>query len=87
MSTQPSDSWPQHEDGAVMHTTEIVETKELNDEEVSYRVRCCGDPKTDSWHTASVMFDHSESLSNHHQQVRNRHERMQAWRNSQKAPQ
>lgn len=63
-----------------MHTSSVVETKELSDELVAYRVRCCDDPTTDSWHTASVLIDHSESLKAHCQQVEARHERKRLWR-------
>lgn len=65
------------------HTAKIVEVKELTDELVSYRVRCCDDPQTDSWHTASIMVDHSEGLRTHCQQVQARHERKMEWRKSQ----
>lgn len=60
------------------HTTEIVEVKHVADELLSVLVRCCGDEKTDSWHTmhADVYVDDSKlqaSLEHAHNRVRQTH--------------
>lgn len=61
------------------HTTEIVETKQIADELFAVRFRCCGDEKTDSWHTmhTSVVTDSgklADSLSWKHSTVAANHE-------------
>lgn len=42
-----------------MHTTEVVITQKLNNGQIAFCIRCCGDPSTDHWHTmaASVAGD------------------------------
>src|SRR5229473_7241062 len=67
------------------HTPEVVETKELNDEQVAYRLRCCGDPLSDSWHTMMALSfpDHEGSLGEIKTQVAARHEAKIAWREAQ----
>lgn len=63
------------------HDTQIVEVKEVNDEQVAYKIRCCGEEATDSWHTASVhAADHEASLEAAKQRVQKTHEAKQAWR-------
>jgi len=44
------------------HTTEIVDVKHVADELLAVKVRCCGDEKTDSWHTmhATVYTDEAK---------------------------
>ena len=65
----------------MVHDTKIVEAKELSDGSVSYRVRCCEDPLTDSWHTVSVhATDLDESLEAHKQNVAATHEAKVQWR-------
>lgn len=59
-----------------MHTPSIVEVKDLNDENIAYLVRCCDDPKTDSWITVSVHVsdqDHDASLQIHQSRVADTH--------------
>lgn len=63
------------------HDTQVVEFKEVNDEQVSYRIRCCGEEATDSWHTVSVhAADHDASLEAAKQRVQKTHDAKQAWR-------
>lgn len=70
-----------------MHNVQIVEVKELSDELVSYRLRCCEDELSDSWHTMSVHIDdHSASLEERKQEIAARHERKHAWREKQAKP-
>lgn len=33
------------------HTAVVVETKTLGNGKIAFRLRCCGDPATDSWAT------------------------------------
>lgn len=59
------------------HTAAIVEFRELNDEFISYCIRCCGDNKTDSWHTISVHVsdaEHDANLTDQQAAVAARHE-------------
>jgi hypothetical protein len=63
------------------HEVKIVEIKELSDELVSYRLRCCDDQLSDSWHTVSVAIaNHDASLAERKQDIAARHERKHAWR-------
>jgi hypothetical protein len=69
------------------HTPEVLETKEINDEQVAYRIRCCGDVTTDSWHTISVLCPTTEDPRTHEQQLEERkadvatkHEAKITWR-------
>lgn len=66
---------------ANVHTTEVVEVKEVSDELVSHRIRCCGEEITDSWHTVSVhAADHDASLEEAKTRVQKTHEAKVAWR-------
>ena len=59
-----------------VHTPQIIQVKELNDENIAYLVRCCSDPKTDSWITISVHVADSDctaSLQAHKDQIADRH--------------
>lgn len=63
------------------HTVEIVDVRELSDEQVSYRIRCCCEEMTDSWHTVSVhATDHEASLEAAKQRVQKTHEAKVQWR-------
>jgi hypothetical protein len=69
------------------HTPEVIETRELNDEQVGYRIRCCGDATTESWNTISVMVPsqqeprtHDEILTAVKADVAARHEAKLQWR-------
>jgi hypothetical protein len=63
------------------HNTEVVEVVELGDEIVAYRVRCCGEKLTDSWHSASVVApDLEQSLQSHKDRVAALHEAKLLWR-------
>lgn len=63
------------------HDTQIVDVKEVNDEQVAYRIRCCGEEATDSWHTVSVhAADHEASLEAAKQRVQKTHEAKVQWR-------
>jgi len=60
------------------HTTELIDVKHVADELLAVKVRCCGDEKTDSWHTmhATVYTDESklqESLQHAHTRVAETH--------------
>jgi hypothetical protein len=37
------------------HISVVVEVTQVSNECISFRMRCCNDPSTDSWHTISVM--------------------------------
>ncbi len=68
------------------HEVTVVEVKELSDELVSYRLRCCDDPLSDSWHTVSVEIDdHAPSLAERKAEIAARHERKHAWREKSQA--
>lgn len=61
------------------HSTEIVEYKKLNDENVAFLIRCCGNASTDHWHGMhiSVAADatrRKESLDRERQSTADRHE-------------
>ncbi len=63
------------------HSAVVVDAKELNDEQVSYLIRCCDDPKSDSWHTMTVAIpDHGALLDEMKTLVAARHEAKVAWR-------
>ena len=63
------------------HDIQIVEIKEVGDELVAYRIRCCGEDMTDSWHTVSVhALDHEQSLEVAKYRVQKTHEAKVAWR-------
>lgn len=70
------------------HAIEIVETKELSDELVSYKLRCCGDPTTDACHTISVLHEPTKEDPRTHDEVLEemkvkhaaKHEAKVAWR-------
>ena len=32
----------------IMHTTEVISTKQMTDESIAIKIRCCDNPKTDS---------------------------------------
>lgn len=60
------------------HVTEIVGVQHVADELLAVCLRCCGDGKTDSWHTMhiSVVADdqkRADSLSGAHRRVANTH--------------
>lgn len=58
------------------HEAVVVDFRELNDEYLSYCIRCCGDEKTDSWHTISVHVGdaaHDAILEAQRQAVAARH--------------
>lgn len=38
-----------------VHVAVVVDEKQLSDQETSVCFRCCGDPKTDSYHTIKVL--------------------------------
>lgn len=74
------------------HTAEIVEVKELNDEQVGYRIRCCADDISDSWHSISVLCPTAEDPRTHQQQLEEckarvsvKHEAKIQWRAAQSA--
>lgn len=37
-----------------MHTTEVVATQKLNNGQIAFCIRCCGNPSTDHWHTMAA---------------------------------
>src|SRR5260221_10028271 len=66
------------------HTPEIVETNEHSDEQVGYRIRCCGDPTTDSWHEFTILDDNiDQQLVDRKATVAARHAAKVAWRAAQ----
>jgi len=69
------------------HKAEVIEVKELTDEDVAYKVRCCGDKSTDSWHSAKITADHTASLDAHTQRVAELHAAKQQWREKHGKPQ
>ena len=63
------------------HEVEIVEVKEVSDDLVSYRLRCCDDDTSDSWITLSVAIpDHGPSLTARKAEIAARHDQKEAWR-------
>lgn len=62
------------------HDPGVVEVKEINDEQVAYRIRCCGEASTDSWHTMSVHEDHADLLNAAKARVQKTHEAKMQWR-------
>lgn len=67
------------------HTVEILEIKEVSDELVSYRLRCCGEELSDTWHTLSVLIpDHDGQLESRKAEIAARHQAKVAWRKQRK---
>ena len=67
------------------HTTEIISTKQLSDEAVSVRVRCCGNPATDSVLTIYGVGKITEKqltadINKHHDRVATKCHGMQSGR-------
>lgn len=65
------------------HNVELMETKELNDEEVAYRYRCCGELMTDAWVTVRVTLpvgDQNQAVKTHIDNLKTRHEAKLQWR-------
>ena len=63
------------------HTLEIIETKELSDTFVSYKICCCGDSVHSSWHTISVtVLDHTADIEAAKKKVSDLHEAKLQWR-------
>jgi len=75
------------------HEPQIVEAKQVTNEQVSYRIVCCGESCSqetcrrdahsceDSWATLSIHDDdHESKLKAYKQEVAARHETMTAWR-------
>lgn len=65
------------------HTVELLEVKELSDDQVAYRYRCCGEPMTDSWVTVHVTLpqeEHDAAVKTHVDNLKARHDAKQAWR-------
>jgi hypothetical protein len=66
------------------HTPEIIETKEVNDMFVAYKIRCCGEEMHTSVHTVSVLIpDHTEAIEAAKKSVSDLHEAKVQWRNKQ----
>lgn len=75
-----------------MHTPEIIETKQVSNEQVSYRIVCCGEKCSekckpaehvceDSWVTLSVKNDnHEAQLEIEKGKIAERHAKMAAWK-------
>jgi hypothetical protein len=66
------------------HIVKVVEQKELNDEHVGYRFRCCDDASTDSWCTVSLHLsgvDLTEAVNGHRLAMATRHEHKNNFRN------
>ena len=71
---------------------EVIESKQVNNEMVSYRIVCCGEKCSekckpsahqceDSWHTLSVTIeDHASRLELRKAEVEARHTKMKSWR-------
>lgn len=67
------------------HDTVVVEVKELSDELIAYRIRCCDEPMTDSWHSVSVLSSNlDQSLEDAKQRVAALHEAKVQWRQKNK---
>ena len=63
------------------HKAEVVEVKELSDGQVAYRVRCCREEMTDSWHTSAVDAPNLYAeLEAHKVRVATLHEAKIQWR-------
>lgn len=64
------------------HVTEVVATQKLNNGQIAFCIRCCGNPSTDHWHTmpASVAADpdeRKESLDVQHDFCAQQHAQME----------
>lgn len=69
------------------HVVTIEEVRELSDELVSYRLRCDGEPLTDTWHTVSVKVpNHAGELAQRKVEVAQLHEAKLKWRATQQTP-
>ena len=63
------------------HTPAVVETKQITNEHVAYRIVCCGDEHESTWHTISVLApDHDAILTERKAEITARHEAMVQWR-------
>jgi len=65
------------------HTIHVVEVKELSDDQVSYKTRCCGEVKTDSCCTIHVSVpeaEHDATLQAHKDRQATIHEHKVNWR-------
>lgn len=65
------------------HSVELLEVKELSDDQVAYRYRCCGEEMTDSWVTVHVTLpqeEHDTAVKIHVDGLKSRHEAKVAWR-------
>lgn len=45
-----------------MHEAKVITFKQDTDETIEILVRCCDDPRTDSWHTITVTADHTPEV-------------------------
>lgn len=66
---------------SMAHVSKVVEVREINDEYVAYRLQCCGEAMTDSWHTLAVTVgdaDHDTFLATKLEEVAAKHAAKQA---------
>lgn len=67
------------------HTITVEEKKELNDSQVAYRLRCDGDPTTDSWHTwdlTTTTTTFAAFMAAQQQRIAALYEAKLAWRSA-----
>lgn len=65
------------------HTITKVNAKELNDQQVSFQFRCCGDTTTDSWCTLDLALTAeqcNEAVTLHKTKMANQHEQKLQFR-------
>jgi hypothetical protein len=65
------------------HTVTMVEKKEINDENVRFRFRCCGDASTDSDCTVSLLLTPEElatAIQNHKTKMAQNHDQKEQFR-------
>jgi len=65
----------------IEHTATLEEVKQLSDGQIAFRSRCCGDPRSDSWHTHNVSDETTEEkleaeIQAHCERVAGQHERL-----------
>ncbi len=63
------------------HIVTLVETKELNDEQVAYCFECCGEKQHRSWLTLTLDgAENKPAIDQHMQAMAEKHERKLQWR-------
>lgn len=68
-----------------MHTPEIIEVKQVTNEQVAYCIRCCDDALETTWHTMHILSpDHAGQLEKLKKEISARHDAIVSWRKEHK---